>query len=173
MVKPAEHWRRDDFSFSGRGRSAVRGALGDPLVRAALVEEGHVLASKPGQMLVVEHENVIEHLAPERARESFRDRVHVGRPDRRLDDANARPFGGAVEGRAEFVVAIPDQKLRRAAVHRGVSDLLGGPILGGVACDGDVDDAAGAEVDDEEEEDWAEEQIATLDEVARPDVPGP
>jgi hypothetical protein len=42
-------------------------------------------------MMVVEDEDMVEHLAPEGAGEPLRDRVHVGRPDCRLDDPNGRP----------------------------------------------------------------------------------
>ena len=61
----------------------------------------------------------------------------------RLDDANGGPFSCTVEGPTELVVAIPDQELWGVAVHGGVADLLGGPVLGRVACGGHVDDAAG------------------------------
>ena len=130
MVKPAQHWVRDDFSFSfsaRRGR-ADRSALGDALVRAPQVEKGDVLTSKPGQMMVVEDEDVVEHLAPEGTGESLGDGVHVGRPDRRLDDANGGPFRSTVESLTELVVTIPDQEPRRVAVHGDVADLLGDPV---------------------------------------------
>jgi len=57
----------------------------------AIITSG-AFASKPGQMMVAEDEDVVEHLAPEGAGESLRDGVHIGRPDRRLDDANGGPF---------------------------------------------------------------------------------
>src|SRR6266496_4619056 len=113
-------------------------------------------------MMVVEDEDMVEHLAPEGAGESLRDCVHIGRPDGRLDDANGGPFRCTVEGPTELVIAIPDQELRRAAIQGGVADLLGGPVLGRTACGGHVDDAAGAQMDDEEEEDRSEEEVITL-----------
>lgn len=169
MVKPTKHWVGDNFSFSAQRGIADRSALGDSLVRAPWVEEGGVLASKPGQVMVIEDENVVEHLTPEGPSESLRDSVHIGRPDRRLDDANAGTFRCTIEGPTELVVAIPDQELRRAAVHGGVADLLGGPVLRRVACGGYVDNAAGGQVDDEKKKHRAEEEVVALDEIAGPE----
>ena len=66
-------------------------------------------------------------------------------------------------------VAITDDELRTIAESRRVAQLLGGPRLRGRSCHGDMHDALGIDVDDEEREDRPEPEVVRLKEVAGPD----
>src|ERR1022692_1650235 len=121
-------------------------------------------------MSLVEEEDVVEKFAAQGADEALGDRVHVGRTDGALDDADASAAGGTVEGSSELVVAVADQKSGRRGLHGGVANLLCRPRLVGAAGSGDVHHLAGALVDEEEQEQRPEQEVVGLDEVAAPDV---
>jgi len=88
MVQAAEHRMCDDPAVATRCRRSVRDALPDSLMRTSSVEEPRILASRPSEMVLIENEQMIKHLAPQRSYESLRDRVHVRRPNSRLDHPN-------------------------------------------------------------------------------------
>jgi hypothetical protein len=114
-------------------------------MRTRQVEEGDVVARKPGQMMIVEDEDMVEHLAPESVPANLSAIAFMsGAQTAVLMTRMAAPIRCTVEGPTELGVAIPDQELRRAAVRGGVAGLLSGPLLGRFARSGDVDDAAGS-----------------------------
>jgi hypothetical protein len=61
-----------------RRGTRIEGNRGHSLMRAGAVEERRVLATDSRQMMVVDDEEVVEQLAPHRARESPGDRVQSG-----------------------------------------------------------------------------------------------
>jgi len=169
-MKTSEHGSdRDRLGGIDLTIAIDRDSLANALVRAALVEVGRVLERQTPEMILVEYDQMVEHLAPEAANKSLRDGVHVGRPDCDLDDLRTGTLRHVVESRTELVVTVSDKDLRCVAPHGRVAQLLSGPVLRGVSGRGHVDHPSGGEVHDEEGEDLPEEDIVGLDEVARPD----
>lgn len=73
-----------------------------------------------------------------------------GGPHGGLDHPCAYALGNAVELGAELLVAVSNKESRRRAIHRGVAQLLRGPLLGRVLGGGDVDHLARTLVHQEE-----------------------
>src|SRR5713101_4429473 len=96
-----------------------------------IVKVGQVLSSQRVEVPIIEQQNVIEHLASDAADEALRRGVHVGCPDRNLDDPDSGSLGDAVEGGSELVVAISHKHLRACPVHSGVPKLLCRQLLRG------------------------------------------
>src|SRR6478672_7617705 len=110
MMEAAEQRTREDRAGRLGGRWAVKDALAEALVRSRGVEVGCVFVRDAIEVSLVEQQDVIEKLPAEAADEPLGDRVHVGCSHRGLNDPNARPSGGAIEGSAVLVVAVTNQE---------------------------------------------------------------
>jgi hypothetical protein len=105
VMKPSEHRHRGDLALCG-ALSVDRRALPDPLVRPSVVVVPDVLGHDAVEMAVVEHKDVVEALATERAEKTLADRIHVRRTNRRTEDPGAggagKRFEGSVNGHQEM-----------------------------------------------------------------------
>ena len=82
------------------------------------------------------------------------------------------PLSDPVEGCSVLSVIVAAEEPWTFSERSGVAQLLSDPGIGGIAGDGEVDDAAGLEFDDDKDEHGAEEGIVGLEEVASPDLMG-
>ena len=101
----------DDLPVAGAHRGHRR-PLAEALVRACGVEVADVLGDHAVQMPVVEHQDMVEALATQRAEKAFADGVHVGRAHRRADYPDAGSNGQRIEGNPKLVVSVANQQLR-------------------------------------------------------------
>jgi hypothetical protein len=76
-MKTAEHRNGENASLA-YARSSNGLLLAQRLVRAGCVVVADELDHDAAKVIFVQNENVIENLSPERAREAFSKRVHVG-----------------------------------------------------------------------------------------------
>ena len=128
MMKPAEHWERDDVAL-WRAHGGNRRLLAEPLVRARGVEVADVLGDHAVQMPVVEHQDMVEALATQLAEKAFADGIHVGRAHRRADYPDAGGNGQRIEGGPKLAVSVANQELRCHAEGGRVTKLLRDPWL--------------------------------------------
>ena len=124
------------------------------------------------QLILVQNEEMVKAFAADAAEEAFADGVRAGCPDGRPQHLDAAPGRDARELCAEFAVIVADQEARSRAEGRRLAQLLGNPGIGRMPRDADVDDFAGAKVDDEKSEERAEPQVDDRQEIACPHVTG-
>jgi hypothetical protein len=101
-------------------------------------------------MPFAQNEDPVEALSAHASQEALADRVHIRGAKGGFDDPDAHALRGPVEVETEFAVAIPDEHLRPGAERRGVSRLLGRPLLARGTCNGDVHDGSSIDVNYEE-----------------------
>ncbi len=100
-MEAPEHWEGDDVPL-GRALRGDRGLLTDPLVRACGVVVADVFGDDALEVPAVEHENVVETLATQRAQKALADGVHVRRAHRCADHSDARGARERIEGGPEL-----------------------------------------------------------------------
>ena len=136
-------------------------------MRTGFVVETDVLVDDAPEVILIEDENVVEHLSAERTGEAFSEGIHVGRAYRRAHHAHPRRSEYASEPRAELRIMIADDHLR-SAVHGGVPRLLRAPLVGRCIGHRGVEDRPATQIQEEEYKHLAEPNVEGLDEVARP-----
>src|SRR5262249_59610818 len=102
------HWEWDDVGLSGS-----RAALVEALVGPRLVIVNQELLDHGLQVAGAEDEQVIEHLSPAGADESFADRVRPRGPEGQLHDFDAFRAEDLIEADGEPGVAFPEKELGR------------------------------------------------------------
>jgi hypothetical protein len=133
-----------------------------------LVVETDVFGDETTQVLFAKDEDVIEQLSTERADEPLGEGVHIGRARRRPHEVDADAFEGGRERAAELSVTVAYEDLW-ALIHGRVAGLLRAPRIGrGIGHRG-VNDLVPTEVQEEEDEDLAEPDVVSLDEIAGPE----
>jgi hypothetical protein len=168
MMETTEHGSRDDRALGRRWWSDERLLLREGLMRTRLVVEAHKVRHEGAELRPAEDEDMIEQLASESADETLGEGVHVGRSGRGPHDARADRLERAGKAPPELPIAVADEQLRDVPVHRGVPRLLRAPFVAGRVGRGGVDDHAPAQVEEEEDEDLAEEDVVGLREVGDP-----
>ena len=81
------------------------------------------------EVLLAEDDNVVEALTPNRAEETFADRVEVRRLRRNGYNVDASPFRCSGESRAIFPIVVTDQKSWSFSPWRGFAQLPGHPLV--------------------------------------------
>jgi hypothetical protein len=120
----------------------VRGVLVQGQVRSAPVIVGEIGFEQTVQVSLVEHDDVIQTLAPHRTDQPFDVR---GLPRRVRGDADflqAQGLGTALELQAVNPIAVPEEVLRGRREGEGFPELLGGPRGRGALDDIEVEDSA-------------------------------
>ncbi len=80
-------------------------------------------------------------------------------------------LGQIEELRAILLVPVVDEILGTSVPGGGFAQLLGDPFIGGGAGHRGVDDTPGVQLDDDEDEEGAKQQVADDGEVTGPNVP--
>ena len=105
-------------------------------------------------MSFAENENVIQTLAPARADEALGERILPGAARRCKDFIDTHALDPVPKLLAVDLVTIAEKVGGRGVVWKGLDDLLGGPVSGGVLGHVEVDDASAmVSKHDENEED--------------------
>jgi len=121
-------------------------------------------------MLLSQDQEVVQAFSSQAPQKSFTYSVRFWCSVRRSQNVNA--CSDSVERWAVFAVVVPDQEMWSFSKWCGVAQLLSYPPICWVSGDAEVDDTAGAQLDDDEHEDGAEENVIGLKEVAGPDLTG-
>ena|ERR1019366_2923456 len=121
MMKPGEHWQRGDLPLCG-ALCMHRRPLPDPLVQSSVVVVADVLGHDAAEVPVVEHQDVVEALATERAEKALADRIHVRCTNRRTEDPDARGTGKRISAFLQVGVtaASTTKAIRSNRVTRGL-----------------------------------------------------
>src|SRR5258705_6696153 len=147
-----------------RERSWNRLLVTERLVRTRFVVKADVLGDDAAEVILTEHEDVVEQLSPERTGEAFSEGIHVRHAYRRAHDAHPRRPEYASEASAELRVVVADDNLWRA-VHGGVSRLLSAPLVGRRIRDRGMENRSATQVQGEEDEHLAEPHVERRHEV--------
>lgn len=144
----------------------------DALMWPGSIEVLHIGMEDTVQLLLLQDEQVIEALSPHASQKAFTDGIgarSVIRYGEHLDVTRVRE---PCEAHPKLAIMITNEVLRPLAKGGSLPKLLCGPRVGRRACDADVDHFARVQVDDEEGEQRAEEEIRDGEEVAGPDLLG-
>ena len=130
------------------------------LVRPSLVEEADVLRDEAQQMVLPEHEHMVEQFAPQSADEALGEGVHVRCPDRGASDLCTDGLEQRCKRSAQLSVGIDDEHFG-LSIQRCVSRLLRTPIIGRRPGDCSMDDSPPLEIYEEQDEEGPEERSVT------------
>ena len=119
----------------------------------------------------VQHHDVVEALAAERADETFHVRILPRRSRRRLDFADPHAFHSARELDAVDPVAVAQEVSRGSLPGERLHELLGRPLGGGGVGDVEVDDASPIMRQDHEDEQHLEHHRGHGEEVDGDEAP--
>src|SRR2546426_7117022 len=134
-------------------------------MRASPVIVGEVAGQDAAQVAFAENQNVIQTLAPDRADEPLREGILPRAVRGREDFLDPRALHSVPKLFAVDLVAVAQEIGGRGVVRKGIHDLLGGPVGGGMLGHVEVDDApAVASEHDKNKEDaqargWHREEI--------------
>jgi hypothetical protein len=176
VVQSTQDWQGEDLASrvipKNRLPKPFWNLLPDTLMRSGLIEVLDIGTQDTMQLLLLQDEQVIQTLTSHTAEEAFTDGIGSRSVVRRFQDLDAAGCGHAREIGSKLVITIPDQILRSNPKSGGFPQLLCRPRVSGRACHAHVDHFARVQVDDEEGEQRAEEQVSHPEKVASPDLLG-
>ncbi len=120
----------------------------------------------------MQDQQVIEALTPDTAEETLTDRIGKRGVIGCFENLDATCLRRPCEGHPKLAIIITDEILRTRAIGGGLPKLLRRPSVGGRSCHAYMDHFAGVQLDNEEGEQRAEEEVSDRQEVARPDLLG-
>ena len=119
----------------------VRGILVEREMRASPVIVGEVAGQNAAQVAFAENQNVIQTLAPDRADEPLREGILPRAVRGREDFLDPHALHSVPKLFAVDLVTVAQEIGGRGVVRKGIHDLLGGPVGGGMLGHVEVDDA--------------------------------
>src|SRR5262245_50183589 len=173
VMKAAEHRYRDDLSsLSASMRRACYPRAGRPLshrpMRAPVVEIADILGQDLLQMALVEYQNVVQALGPDRSHPALGDGVER-RSEWRANLRNTNITHATIESGAITAVAVMNEETSRYSVPRAAFDnLLRRPRSGRMRRHANVDDLSAGMFDHEQHEKHSDRDRSASEEVARP-----
>ena len=135
---------------------------------SGLIERDNILVEKPGELLLLEDQEMIQAFSPHASQKAFAESIGLRRPVRRSKHLDATCCRYARKTRPEFAIIIPNQVSRPFSKRSCLPQVLRDPGIGGGSCHIDVDDLARFQFDDEEGKKRTEEEIRDLQEIAGP-----
>ena len=170
MVEATEDRHRAYWPLAALGIPGWRlwERLAKALVWPRPIEVHDIFAPHAGEVALAEDEQVVQAFRPHAAQEALAGGIRPRRADRSAQDRDAAGRGDAGEGRPEFAVVVADQVAWVLSERGGLAQLLRHPGVGRVACRTHMDDPPRGQLDDEEGEQWAEEEVGDREEVAGP-----
>ena len=135
--------------------------------RGGLKGKPERLRDETQKMALAKHEDMVEQFAPESADKALGEGIHVRGPDRGANDLGADGFEQAREPSAWLGVAIDDKHFG-LDVQRCVARLLRTPVVGRRSGDCSVHDSPSLQIEKEQDENRAEEQVEGLHELTSP-----
>jgi len=174
-MQATEDWLGDDLAL---GFLLLRlfcwagDLLVDSLVWPGMIEIGLILLHRPIEMSLTQDQEEIKAFPPRAAQESLANGIGLGRLIGRGQDLNPGPLRHAGEGSPELVVVVANEEARTLTKGRGLAQLLGYPGIVRTAGHPEMHQPTRFQLDYDEDEEGAEEEIIGLQEVNGPDVLG-
>src|SRR5215471_21659997 len=175
-MKAAQHRYRDDLSSLSATirRACWRRAwrlLSHRPMRAPVVEITDVLGQDLLQMALIEDENVVQALGPDRSHPALGDRVGSRRSERRANLGNTNIAHATIERGAKTAVAVMNEETSRYSVPSAAFDnLLTRPRSGRIGRHVNVENLPTGMMDHEEHVERSKRYGLDAKEVARPDL---
>lgn len=137
-------------------------------MRSGLIEVHRICIEKPGELLLLEDEEVIQAFSPHAAQKTFTDCIRLGSSIRRPKDLDAAGCCYTCKILAEFADIIPDEIIWCLPIRCCFSELLCHPRIGGRSRHTHVNDLPRLQLDDEKRKKWTKEEISDLQKIASP-----
>src|SRR5215472_9038565 len=175
-MKAAEHRCRDDLSsFSASMRRTCWQRAGRALshrpMRAPVVEITDILGQDLLQMTLIEYENVVQALGPDRSHPALGDGVGSRRSEWRANLGNTNIAHATIESGAKTAVAVMDEETSRYSLPSAAFDnLLRRLRSGRMRRHPNVDDLPAGMFDHEQHVQHSERDRSDTEELARPDL---
>src|SRR5262249_15881605 len=175
-MKASEHgYRGDRSSLSASMRRACRGSAGRPLsyrpMRAPVVEIADILTQDLLQMTLIEYEDVVQALRPDRSHPPLGDGVRPRRSERCAYLANPNVAHPTIEVGTIAAVAVMHEKASRHLVPSAAFDnLLCRPLFSRMPRHVHVENLPAGVMDHEEHIQHSKRDRSDTEEVARPDL---
>ena len=150
MVQPTQASPRDDLTRACRTSPARRCLLLKPEVRSVVMIIGHVFKEESLQMVLVQSNDVVEHIPSAAADPALSNTVLPRAPDGSLrgDDLHGSNRGWNFQ--SILCIVIKDEELGGRLIREGFSQLLGNPGASGKTRNVEVENAPAVMPDDEE-----------------------
>ena len=121
MMETPKHWCCDDLSCLGasmrrRCRQCAGRTLSNRTMRPPVIEIAHILGQNLRQMALIEDEDVVQALGPDRSHPALGDGVGPRRSERRASLGNTETTHPPIEAGAITVVAVINEKAWRLVV---------------------------------------------------------
>jgi hypothetical protein len=144
--------------------------LSNRTMRPPVIEIAHILGQNLRQMALIEHEDVVQALRPDRSHPALGDRVGPRRSERRASLGNTGTTHPPIETGAITVVAVMNEKTWRLAVPTAAfDDLLCRPLGGRMRRHVHIENLPAGMMDHEEDVECPKKDRLDAEEIARPD----
>jgi hypothetical protein len=137
-----------------------------------MVEVADICVENALELLLMEDEQMVEAFTPHTPSKPFTDGIRSRSVIRNGENLDVTRLNNPSEAHPELAIMITDEILRSLSKGGGLPQLLGGPRVGRISCDADVDHLVRVQFDDEESEERMEKQVSDWQEIAGPDLPG-
>ena len=140
-------------------------------MRAPVVEIADILGQDLLQMALIEYENVVQPLGPDRSHPALGDGVGSRRSERRANLGNTNITHPTIEDGAIATVAVMHEKAWRLAIPSAAfNNLLCCPLGGWIGRDRNVQNLPAGVMDHEEHVQGSKRDGLDAQEIARPDL---
>ena len=140
-------------------------------MRAPVVEIADILGQELLQMALIEYENVVQALGPDRSHAALGDGVGARRSERRAYLGNTNIADPTIESCAITAAAVTKKETSRYSVPSAAfNNLLSRPRGGGIRRHVHVENLPAGVIDHEEHVQHSERHRSDTEEVARPDL---
>ena len=172
MMQTAESWHRCDI---GSDRcafcpfSACWSLLLQPEVRPVVVVVANILVHEPFQMMLIEHDHMVEQVATAVADEALSNAVLPRAFERSANGFHTKDFRSCQDFSAKSGIAVVNQIARRCVERKCLAQLLTHPGAGWMSRHIEIKDSSSIMCDDEEAIENAERECRHGEEVHRGD----
>jgi len=143
----------------------IRNPLPKPLMGAGLIEVDNIPFEKPGELFLMENQEMIQAFSPHASQKAFANAICLGSSVWRSKYFDTTGGRHACEIRTEFPVVIPKQISWCLSIRSRFPQLLRDPGIGRGSCHIHMDDLPRLQLDDEEGKERTKEEISDLQEV--------
>jgi hypothetical protein len=139
-------------------------------MRPPVIEIAHILGQNLRQIALIEYEDVVKALGPDRSHPALGDRVDPRRSARRASLGDTETTHPPIEAGAITIVAVMSEKTWRLVVPTAAfDDLLCRPISGRMRRHMHVEHLPAGVMDDEEDVECPKEDRLDAEKITRPD----
>ena len=172
MVQATENGGCDDPTCPfGLGLAVYRAVFPKTQMSSRAIVVAHKLAKLLPQMLLVQHDDMVEALPAKSPYPPFRDGILPGRAWGGDDGLDTYAFEGGLAGHEERITIV-QQEARSRVPGKSLANLLNNPGCSGIGGYVEMDDATAFMVDQDQDVEYPEEDGRHGEEVHRHDLTG-